>query len=134
MLGKNGIFRGKSFEKSFFSTNSAEFSAENHFPQKKMYEKSAPGHPGWDLAFRLATRPFPDLKNVLHTHSNYLNVVGLALRILLAGLALRITYNIKMSSSGPYSVQSPSLRSPCPPLCILFSGSRWQWQKFHRMR
>jgi hypothetical protein len=35
MLGKIGIFCGKSFEKSFFSTNSTEFSAENHFPRKK---------------------------------------------------------------------------------------------------
>jgi hypothetical protein len=32
MLGKNGIFRGKSFEKSFFQ----------EIPRKKMYEKSAP--------------------------------------------------------------------------------------------
>jgi hypothetical protein len=32
---KIAIFRGKSFEKSFFSTNSTEFSAENHFPGKK---------------------------------------------------------------------------------------------------
>jgi hypothetical protein len=38
MLGKNGIFRGKSFEKSFFQ----EISAESDFPRKKMYEKSAP--------------------------------------------------------------------------------------------
>jgi hypothetical protein len=30
MLGKNGIFRGKSFEKLFFRKNSAEFSAENN--------------------------------------------------------------------------------------------------------
>jgi hypothetical protein len=33
MLGKNGIFRGKSFEKWFFQ----------EFPRKKMYERSAPG-------------------------------------------------------------------------------------------
>jgi hypothetical protein len=33
MLGKNGIFRGKSLEKSFFQ----------EIPRKKMYEKSAPG-------------------------------------------------------------------------------------------
>jgi hypothetical protein len=43
MLGKIAIFRGKSFEKSFFSTNSTEFSAENYFPWKNMYEKLAPG-------------------------------------------------------------------------------------------
>jgi hypothetical protein len=34
MLTKNGIFRGKSFEKSLFQ--------ESDFPWKKMYEKSAP--------------------------------------------------------------------------------------------
>jgi hypothetical protein len=44
MLGKNGIFRGKSFEKSFFPRNSAEFSTESDFPRKKMYEKSRFGH------------------------------------------------------------------------------------------
>jgi hypothetical protein len=37
MLGKNGIFRGKSFEKSFFPRNSAEFSAENYFPRKIIF-------------------------------------------------------------------------------------------------
>jgi hypothetical protein len=40
MLGKNGIFRGKSFEKIIFSRISAEFSAESDFPRKKMYKKS----------------------------------------------------------------------------------------------
>jgi hypothetical protein len=35
MVGKNGIFRGNSFEKSVFQK----------IPRKKMYEKSAPGHP-----------------------------------------------------------------------------------------
>jgi hypothetical protein len=36
MLGKNGIFHGKSFEKSFFQE------IPRNFPRKKMYEKSAP--------------------------------------------------------------------------------------------
>jgi hypothetical protein len=41
MLGKNGIFRGKSFEKSFFQE------IPRNFPRKvifrvKIYEKSAP--------------------------------------------------------------------------------------------
>jgi hypothetical protein len=36
MLGKNGIFRRKSFEKSFFQE------IPRNFPQKKMYKKSAP--------------------------------------------------------------------------------------------
>jgi hypothetical protein len=39
MLAKNVIFRGKSFEKSFFQE------IPRNFPRKKMYEKSAPGHP-----------------------------------------------------------------------------------------
>jgi hypothetical protein len=34
----------KVLKNHFFSTNSTEFSAENHFPREKMYEKSAPGH------------------------------------------------------------------------------------------
>jgi hypothetical protein len=42
MLGKNGIFSGKNFEKSFFPRNSTEFSAESDFPWKKMYKKLAP--------------------------------------------------------------------------------------------
>jgi hypothetical protein len=37
MLGKIAIFRGKSFEKSFFQE------IPRNFPWKKMYEKSAPG-------------------------------------------------------------------------------------------
>jgi hypothetical protein len=41
MVGNIEIFREKSFE-FFFSTNSTELSAENHFPWKKMYEKLAP--------------------------------------------------------------------------------------------
>jgi hypothetical protein len=36
MLGKNGIFCRKSFEKSFFQK------IPRNFPRKKMYEKSAP--------------------------------------------------------------------------------------------
>jgi hypothetical protein len=36
MLGKNVIFRGKSFEKSFLQE------IPRNFPRKKMYEKSAP--------------------------------------------------------------------------------------------
>jgi hypothetical protein len=44
MLGKNGIFRRKRFEKLFFfPRNSTEFSAESDFPLKKMYEKLATG-------------------------------------------------------------------------------------------
>jgi hypothetical protein len=36
-LGKNGIFRGKSFEKLFFQE------IPRNFPRKKTYEKSPPG-------------------------------------------------------------------------------------------
>jgi hypothetical protein len=39
MLEKNEIFRGKSFKKLFFQE------ILWNFPRKKMYEKSAPGHP-----------------------------------------------------------------------------------------
>jgi hypothetical protein len=43
MLGKSGIFRGKSFEKSFFQEIPRNFSRKVIFRGKKMYEKSAPG-------------------------------------------------------------------------------------------
>jgi hypothetical protein len=39
MLGQNGIFPGKSFEKSFFPRNSTEFSALSEFPRKQMYDR-----------------------------------------------------------------------------------------------
>jgi hypothetical protein len=41
MLGKNGIFRGKSFEKSFFQESPRNFPWKVIFPGTKMYEKSA---------------------------------------------------------------------------------------------
>jgi hypothetical protein len=46
MLGKIAIFRGKSFEKSFFQQIPRNFPRKNHFPWKKMYEISAAGRPG----------------------------------------------------------------------------------------
>jgi hypothetical protein len=39
-VGKKCNFPRKKFRKIIFSRNSAEFSVENHFPRKKMYEKS----------------------------------------------------------------------------------------------
>jgi hypothetical protein len=43
MLGKNGIFHGKSFEKSFFQEIPQNFLRKVIFRGKKMYEKSAQG-------------------------------------------------------------------------------------------
>jgi hypothetical protein len=43
-VGKKWNFPRKKFWKIVFPRNSLEFSAESNFPQRKMYEKSAPGH------------------------------------------------------------------------------------------
>jgi hypothetical protein len=37
-------FSAEKVSKNLFPRNSMEFSAENHFPWKKMYEKPAAGH------------------------------------------------------------------------------------------
>jgi hypothetical protein len=50
MSGKIKIFLGKKFWKIISATNSTEFSAENHFPRNKMYEKSlCPKLQSWEM-------------------------------------------------------------------------------------
>jgi hypothetical protein len=44
-----------------------EFFAENHFPRKKMYEKSAPGHPELWIAIPLEQKELSKLKSDITT-------------------------------------------------------------------
>jgi hypothetical protein len=48
MLGKIAIFRGKSFEKSFFQQIPRNFPRKITFRGKKMYEKLAPEVRGFE--------------------------------------------------------------------------------------